>query len=60
MIIAPMVEVRDVEFFRRLRRQNLGIRPPDAIGAALKAIAAPPLAIGVSRSANTSRDPVPP
>jgi hypothetical protein len=42
MIIAPMVEVRDVEFFRLLRRQNLGIRPPDAIGAALKAIAAPP------------------
>jgi hypothetical protein len=42
MIIAPMIEVHDVEFFRRLRNKNRGVRPPDPIGAALKAIAAPP------------------
>jgi hypothetical protein len=43
MIIAPMIEVHDVEFFRRLRNKNRGVRPPDPIGAALKAIAAPPV-----------------
>jgi hypothetical protein len=42
MIIAPMVEVRDVEFFRQLRRKNLGIRAPDPVIETLKAIAAPP------------------
>jgi hypothetical protein len=42
MIIAPTIEVHDVEFFRRLRDKNRGVRPPDPIGAALKAIAAPP------------------
>jgi len=42
MIIAPMIEVHDVEFFRRLRNKNRGVQPPDPIGAALKAIAAPP------------------
>jgi hypothetical protein len=42
MIIAPMIEVHDVEFFRRLRNKNRGVRPPDPIGAALKVIAAPP------------------
>jgi hypothetical protein len=42
MIIAPMIEVHDVEFFRLLRNKNRGVRPPDPVGAALKAIAAPP------------------
>jgi hypothetical protein len=42
MIIAPMIEVHDVNFFRRLRNKNRGMRPADPIGAALKVIAAPP------------------
>lgn len=45
MIIAPMIEVHDVEFFRRLRNKNRGVRPPHPIGAALKAIAAPPASV---------------
>jgi hypothetical protein len=62
MIIAPMNEVQDVEFFRRLRNKNRGVQPPDPIGAALKAIAAPPASDHDRSIASASmlRDAAPP
>jgi hypothetical protein len=64
MIIDPMVEVRDVGFFRQLRRRNLGLPQPDPIRDALKAVAAhvPPVTMadrGIAITKYLARSGVP-
>jgi hypothetical protein len=64
MIIDPMVEVRDVGFFRQLRRRNLGLPQPDPIRYAFKAVAAhvPPVTMadrGIATTKYLARSGVP-